>query len=405
MPTLGRTEFAGGYNANGVETVVNDGTLAFVGEQILNCNLRAQNGGSVEIAANALVTVPDANNCRLYGGAFYVYGTMDVGVGSSSGNYHFFSSANNGFYVCNGGRLICRKVWPPYGYDQCAITVFEGGVLETAGESAIGCNYNRVYVAGGRWYQGYDYKELPNSSPMALMEIVMTNGGVIDGYIGSMGYDYYNREYKIEVTDGNPCAINLEVIRMGTANKAVNSSGSRLQSIFDIRDVTGDAASDLVVSSVFKEAVGMSVESGAETNFYFRKTGAGTLCLTGVGSSVPHCQFQLAAGSVNIGSSASATFGTFSLTGDAAFEVEEGGSIAFADSSAIEWTAGKTLTLKTKVGKTSLRFGESAAGLTADQLAAICYDASVTTKKPVFSLTSSGYLTDGLSGGFCIRIR
>lgn len=404
IPTRGRTEFVGEYNANGVETVVNFGTLSFEGERALNCNLRARNGGTVVFAANSQVTVPNGNKCQLYGGPFYIYGTMDVGKGDSSGNYHFFNEARDGVYVGNGGHLICRKVWPPYGYDNCYLIVLAGGLLETVEESAIGCNYNWVTVAGGRWYQAYDYRERKSEGPVALKNVTLSNGGIIDGFIGTMGHDYFNHEFTVAVTGNTACVINLDAIRLGSANTAVNAQ-KKLQSIFKVDDVTGDSASDLTVSSIFEEAVGMTVVDGCEANFFFRKEGEGTLELTGVGSSAPHCQFQLAAGTVKFGKGASAEFGICSLTGDAALEVEDDAGVAFADSSAVSWTEGKTLTLKSRIGKKSFRFGTDDKGLTAAQLAAIRYDESVTTKKTAFTLDASGYLRDGLSGGFCIRIR
>ncbi len=387
LPTECRTEFAGAYASHGVETKVNAGVLAFCGEQVLDCRLRAQNGGSVEFAEGSEVTIPAANSVVFNGSPFHVYGTMTVGAGS--GNYGLFGGAKDAFRICDGGRLICPSIYDPYGYNGSKFTVLPGGVLETVGNFGIGCNGNDVVLQGGEWLQSYEYAS-DSGKYVVLKSVTLSDGAVISGGIGSMGYDYYNSDYTVKVQGTEPCAIALDELCLGTKNKKVNSgsSGSGCKSIFNVDDVTGDPDSDLVVSSDISGAAGMTVEAGGEAYYFLRKKGAGTLELTGEASSAPLCQFQFEAGTVKMPEGASAEFGTFALTGDATLDITEGGSLSFADSSAISWTADKTLEIVGKIDFRSLRFGTDENGLTEEQLGAIVYNGK---KNRVF-LNPNGYL-------------
>lgn len=143
----------------------------------------------------------------------------------------------------------------------------------------------------------------------------------------------------------------------------------------------------------------------AGTGSSLTKAGSGTLTLSGTntysGTTTIHAG-TLAVGGNNVltnlspVSMGSATLdagtysnqaGTLDVAGSAVIKLGTGATLAFADSSAIDW-AGGTLTLTGRfISGSSLRFGTNANGLTADQLAKI--SAAGYYK---FTLDASGYL-------------
>ena len=281
------------------------------------------------------------------------------------------------------------SIYDPYGYNGSKFIVLPGGVLETIGNFGIGCNGNEVVLQGGEWVQSYEY-DADSGKYVVLKDVKLSDGAVISGNIGSMGYDYYNHDFTVKVQGDTPCAIELEELCLGNKNKAFGEgyTGNGCKSVFDVADVTGDAESDLVVDSDFSEVSGMSVAAGNESFFYLRKKGDGTLELTGDASSAPLCQFQMEAGTVKTEAATSAEFGTFNLKGDSTLDLTERGSLSFADSSAIDWTEGKTLDIVGDLHGPRLRFGTDANGLTAAQLASISYEGKF---GKVF-LSENGYL-------------
>ena len=82
------------------------------------------------------------------------------------------------------------------------------------------------------------------------------------------------------------------------------------------------------------------------------------------------------------------TVGTLDVTGAANLNLGTGATLAFANSSAVSWTGGTLQITGTFVPGSSIRFGNSAAALTATQLGLISSPGFAT-----FSLTPTGYLT------------
>lgn len=121
---------------------------------------------------------------------------------------------------------------------------------------------------------------------------------------------------------------------------------------------------------------------------------AGTLTLGAAGvlpdvSEVFIGNAMLAAGSF------AETAGRLDITSTATVQLGTGATLAFADSSAVDWTGG-TLTLTgTFVSGSSLRFGTSGSGLTSGQLARISASGFAN-----FALDANGWLTAMSTAGF-----
>ena len=138
------------------------------------------------------------------------------------------------------------------------------------------------------------------------------------------------------------------------------------------------------------------------------KAGTNTLTLTGTntytgGTTVSCGTLALGASNVlanttavSIGSATlnAATFtdtvGTLDVTGGATINLGAGGTLAFADSSGIDWTGGTLNLTGTFVSGASLRFGTTSGGLTPAQLGLISKPGGGTV-----ALNASGYLIGG----------
>jgi autotransporter-associated beta strand protein len=135
------------------------------------------------------------------------------------------------------------------------------------------------------------------------------------------------------------------------------------------------------------------------------KTGAGTLTLSGSNTytgattvttgtmalGASNVLPNLSAVSIGAATLDAATFadtaGTLDVTGAATINLGSGATLAFADSSAVNWSGGTLNITGTFVPGTSLRFGTTDGGLTVAQLRKISASGS-----PTFTLNSNGYL-------------
>jgi autotransporter-associated beta strand protein len=131
----------------------------------------------------------------------------------------------------------------------------------------------------------------------------------------------------------------------------------------------------------------------AATNTYTGATfiNAGTLAL-GANDVLPSTAVSIGDATLDVANFTD-TVGTLDLTGPATIHLDADGNIAFANSSAIDWTndivGGGTLNITgTFVSGSSLRFGNTNAGLTPQQLALITAEGF----GPV-TLNAAGYLT------------
>ena len=132
-----------------------------------------------------------------------------------------------------------------------------------------------------------------------------------------------------------------------------------------------------------KTGAGTQTLSGAQAYTGSTTISAGTLAL-GANDVIPNGSPVIMTGGTLDAVTYTDTLSTLEVTGAATINVGSGVSLAFAGSSAKTWTG--TLAITGTVGSTSLRFGESAGGLSADQLLRI----TINGRKAV--LSSQGYL-------------
>jgi autotransporter-associated beta strand protein len=159
---------------------------------------------------------------------------------------------------------------------------------------------------------------------------------------------------------------------------------------------TDTTISGIISGTATVNAQGGSILTLSGANHYTGATtvGGGTLVL-GAGNVLPD------ASPVTIGNGTldAATFtdsaGTLDVTSGAKINLGAGAALAFADSSAVDWTGGSLEITGTFVSGSSLRFGTTAGGLTDDQLLLIS-----ATGYTAFDLDSNGFLTASEQLGF-----
>ena len=305
--------------------------------------------------------------------------------------------------VLENGELSIGSMYYEWGPDGggAPIYIYTNGVVRLVRPDAMGV-WKHWYLVGG----AVTNENTKTGYPL-VYRFHMNDGATFTGARAAVGYKGNFDEWSfIEAGGSSPSTFAADDLMIGyqaPAERANHKIGVK----FVVADVTGDDAPDFILKSPIVDREGAVLYKGeaVRENCGVWKTGPGTMLLTAATHNEPQGVFKIDEGAVRFGATCGGQLGALLVTGDAALEVEDDAGVAFADSSAVSWTEGKTLTLKSRIGKKSLRFGTDDKGLTAAQLAAIRYDESVTTKKTAFTLDANGYLRDGLSGGFCIRIR
>lgn len=415
-------EIAGDYAAKG-DLAVSAVTFKTVGEGTLGGgtftqNLTIKDDGVVSLESSAKQAMNGQISVAVEGHGYVItHPGSEVSFKSNKGanwelrvagdtftsGYGSLSAGGVGTKVLAGGELSVGDMdgyWGPLS-DQGPIYIYTNGVVRLVKSTAMGVS-KPWYLVGG----AVTNENTATSYPI-VYKLYMNDGATFTGSRVGVGFkDYYDNWSFIEAGGSSPSTFAADDLMIGyqaPAERANHKIGVK----FVVADVTGDDAPDFILKSPIVDREGAVLYKGeaVRENCGVWKTGPGTMLLTAATHNEPQGVFKIDEGAVRFGATCGGQLGALLVTGDAALEVEDDAGVAFADSSAVSWTEGKTLTLKSRIGKKSLRFGTDDKGLTAAQLAAIRYDESVTTKKTAFTLDASGYLRDGLSGGFCIRIR
>lgn len=294
--------------------------------------------------------------------------------------------------VGDGGNLVLSV--PPLNVSNPGgvgngnpITVKGGGTLTLAG--VFNSGYSRLVTLDGGTLSSIVTENNDNAN--YLNNLILRNGARVVGHKIRVGY---HSTASIVVGGTSPSFLEAGLNMVNTSSRALT---------VNVEDVTGDGGVDFTISGVIRDYAaqfeGMPIV----------KTGAGTLLLSGVN---PHIgRYTVSAGTLALGAGGALnagngmvlnggaldmgavtnTAGTLTLSADSSLLLGAG-RLAFADSSAVPWTAGGTLTLVGTLGKQSLRVGTSSEALTGSQLAAITLNG-----KPVI-LTADGYLSEPPKG-------
>ncbi len=412
---------SGDFESAAVQTVLTMG-----GSQSFGGTIRTVSGGGLTVAAGTEVVLSDAayaSRRENHSAAWHISGTvlcgrrygfsLDAAAGSlqsevlDGGRIVFdFENAVGGtqpLFIRKGGTLVLKRR-NCLGTDKI-VTVEAGGVVENA------------WIADGSDGTHDTDRQTVRGNPIL-------SGGQFVGTTMWFGYESWGwKPTELSVSGYSASVLSVDRI-------VIDFPGGMLRGTctadFAVSDVTRDEASDLLVESpIVRRSDGSEPTDYTRWAYGIRKKGAGTLelrqvCTFGEIDGTAAGQTFLEEGTLRLASSATGSrLGRLQVDGSASLQLDEGVSIAFADSREISgtnpndngaaytwaWATDATLTLKNRLERNAIRFGTDANGLTEAQLAAIRYADGVTTKTPVFTLSESGYLKDGLDGGFFLRIR
>jgi autotransporter-associated beta strand protein len=416
----------------------NDGTTATVQLQVFNgahtkvAKVEFKQVGA-DITAKIVYTKhcsPDGNNVGAdydYTGTLYTYNLIQVMLYP---NKVFLSGSNTylggtfvnggeleatttssipsfGGIVVNGGNLILSAsgfadpATGALGGMNNPLTIFTGGTLTLANQFNAG-HSRPITLDGGTLNSTHNNA---SDSINYVCNLTMKNGARITGNALRTGYTS-QPTFRIQGT--SPSFIEAGLLMV-----------SGLWSL-EVDNVTGDDTTDLTISGNLNNFSGFGPQSTYKRN-------AGTVSLSGnnsgytgpvqieagilrldsiaaltsanliylMGGTLMSTTFSNSVGNVSL-STGAITLGTDKLIAGTATLANNTtvnlntGSLAFADSSAATWTAGKTLNLVGTLGRRSLRFGTTSAGLTATQLQMITLNGATTR----FILDENGYLVE-----------
>jgi autotransporter-associated beta strand protein len=181
----------------------------------------------------------------------------------------------------------------------------------------------------------------------------------------------------------------------GSQNRTVTLGGSYTATANEIQGVIANNTASTGLVGLQK--IGPCTWTLSNNNTYTGPTtiSAGTLAL-GISNALAATPITLGAATLNAATFTD-TVGTLDITAAANIQLGTGGALAFADSSAIDWTGGTLAITGTFVSGASLRFGTTSSALTPAQLAQI--------SKPgggAVILNTSGFLIDLPTSGYAL---
>jgi fibronectin-binding autotransporter adhesin len=181
------------------------------------------------------------------------------------------------------------------------------------------------------------------------------------------------------------------VTHTGTASaRTLTLGGNYTGGVNSFGSIIGDSGTSPNITSLVKNGSSTWKFSGANTYTGTTTVSAGTLEL-GASNVLPNASaVSIGAATLNA-SNFTDTAGTLDTTGAAVINLDTGGALAFANSSAVDWTGG-TLNITGTYTPTSIRFGTTSGGLTSGQLASISVNGS---GAGTYSLDADGYLVTG----------
>ncbi len=379
LPTQTETIVRGAFVNEGA-LAINFGSLTLDGTYASLPNITLAEGASLVVGEHGSVVFSnegtgDVKNV-ITGGPIEVYGTLTVDKSKSAntyGPYNLFGKCSAVNVRAGGELILASDTYSHYGFSGARFNAYEGGKIRLTVDQAIGVNNNQIALFGGRIEN-----EMPRSNEY-LTDFTLADGAVVTGGRYLIGYyDLYvgtdGDISKVKVTGSQPSRIEASELLFGNANGKPTGTGNDEIAEFTIEDVTGDAASDLIITSPIrkngKPVLTVADGASADNRLYYGlvKKGAGTLELNGeldmVGS------VTLADGTLRLGANAQGTLGAIVLTGNAAIDVVPGSHIVFDDASALAWTEGAKLNVTGRLRKGKLVVGK----LTAAQLAQITYE-------------------------------
>lgn len=268
------------------------------------------------------------------------------------------------------------------------------GILEISSDAAPATgDLNRVTVGSLSGFTG-DISVLANGMFGNFTAGNTTNQNLtiaLGGYMAmseDIGFGKLNGSGRIIRNAGS----NIKTLTLGNNNATGGNFSGSIEGASTTLN-SGTLGSSGVIA-VTKVGTGTQTLSGANTFTGLTTISAGTLALGA--NNVLANTTGISIGNATLDASTfTDTVGTLDLTSTARINLGTGAALAFANSSAIDWTGGTLSLTGTFVSGASIRFGTTGSGLTPAQLALIS-----ATGFTSFGLDANGYLTASTAVSF-----
>ncbi len=392
---------------NGAFTVGTSGSNFLVGNGTDSTGILNQSGGSLTTIGNQLL-VGNGDSTGIYnlsaGTLTTVAGSLGVTIGVNTGATATFNLSGTGTLTmpADSTLQICRS-------DSNAASGVTGTFSQTGGTATVG-----ILQMGGSATTPANNANANATLSLAGGSFSVTTFSVLSG------------------ADNSTSTINIGGTAIVTlpAFPTVRGSGSTATLYFDggiLKSLASSTAYLGGLTNAFIKAGGATFDTtngsitisqtlltdAVSTGGGLTKNGSNTLTLTGANTYTGDT--TVTAGSLALGASNvlpdsaavsignatldAATFtdtvGTLDVTGTSTINLGASPALAFANSSAIDWTGGTLNLTGTFVSGASLRFGTNSSGLTPTQLTLISAPGFNS-----FALNASGYLTASVPTAF-----
>ncbi|MGI5868305.1 MAG: hypothetical protein ACOX9C_02525 [Kiritimatiellia bacterium] len=295
--------------------------------------------------------------------------------------------------VFDGGTLVYRLSnddWANGVAGAAPAIVEQGGVLQVETKNSIG-RAKPVDLQGGTLDMIDNGADTYGNS---LEQLTLRDGALTTGTFLGLGraYEFWGARKgvmgNVTVVGSQASRIESGYVRLGCDQTYVNADCTGAS--FNVADVTGDSAADLVVAAPIKVNPRIVQANSGYTNVCVVKTGAGTmdfqgantfwglmrlqqgvLRISGDGVISPNAWLLLEGGALDLSQSNGGIIASNMVLCADARIMPGSKSCAFPDSSEMAWNPDAVLTLDGDLGAKALRFGTDANGLTAEQLARI----------------------------------
>jgi autotransporter-associated beta strand protein len=400
--TLGTLTIGDNNGAQTFTLAPNSGSLIFdVSSGTASLNRSSAGTGATTVSSN--ITLNDNLIVKLAGGS--ASSTMNLsGIISESGGAKSLTKdsgtltlALTGANTFSGGVFIKNGTLE----SRTTTTTLGSGTATMGGAGSTGATYLTGQSNSNRFViNAPDSGDIVIGANGAGSGFTMSGGVTLNGNLTLQTFENVisaTTKASAIITGGVTGTGNLLLNNLGARDNVITISGTSVNHSGSIT-LSGTAATgnttisapigSNVTSITQSSATSRLVLSGSNAYTGATNINAGTLAL-GASNVLP----DASAVSIGVATFDAATFvdtaGTLDVTGAATINLGSGATLAFANSSAVDWTGGTLNITGAFVSGTSLRFGTTSGGLTSTQLSSITAD-GITS----FALNANGYLID-----------
>jgi autotransporter-associated beta strand protein len=338
------------------------------GSVIENANTNAAN----TITVNTDLLVTGAGNKPLtFTGVNTGNNTFDGNIVDGTSAVISVTKSSTGTWILSGNNT------------HTGLTTVSGGILTLSG--------NNSSMTGGVTVTS---SRLNIGSAQAVGTGTLSIGGTAPSIDNTSGSALTIASNNAQSWNGDFTFAGSNSLNLGTGAVALGST--RNVTVTASTLTVGGVISGVAPRGIQKSGAGTLLLAGANSYGGDTTISGGTLAM-GAGNVLPDTT-NLSIGNATLNASTfTDTAGTLDVTGAAIINVDAGGTVAFADSNAIDWSGGSLNITGTFVSGSSIRFGSTSGGLLPAQLAVISVNGA---GAGTYSLDTNGFLVSVASNTY-----